>query len=396
MTAEQQAAQTREGYVEIITMADIHPMAADIATGAATATPNPLFTAIMHSVGVPPCSVAAMNRLSANPPAALGVDGAYDLGLRAPTTGLLANWIVINVPQSGAASGQATAIAATAASGQPARGNIVFSPQIGAVGATPDLQTADPAFRTNAGAANGDVQNGSSGAYTAGVTPILTALQLDLPDLSTPYTLLNSYPPSYIDAVTQANNLSTALATFYVKNEFLTDTTITAFTDWVLAQPTRRYHVTLDYRNGVPGSFGRAYNASVFYSAANVQLDTGRACVNVAGPRYSDREAFSSIFGATIGGIPVPPQLNFYCGAVGVMVFNTTGPSALGAELTRRSIDTGLVQSGWASLYTSGATGNGLPIIGRSFIRATNPAVTPGIAANFGGGFEHRYVPLVP
>ncbi|RZJ15678.1 MAG: cell surface protein [Haliea sp.] len=395
MTAAELAAQTREGYVEIVTMADIHPLAAVLATGAVSTADNPLYNAIQHVAGVPPCSVAALNRLAVDPPAATGVDGAYDLGLRAPTTGLLANWIIINVPLSGAASGEAISVVAAAASNQPARGNIVFSPQTGAVAATPNLHTADPAFRTIAGAANGDVQNGAGAAYTAGTTPILTALMLDFPDLSTPYARLDSYPSAYAAPLTQANNLSTALATFLVQNEYLTDTTITAATDWVLAQPTRRYHVTLDYRPGTPDTFARAFNASAFYGAASTRNEDGLACAVTSGLQYFDREALTAISDG--GAVPSPPPRGLYfCGAVSVMTFNTAGASALGAELTRRQITTGLVQSGWATIATPGATNNGIPMIGRSFIRATNPAVTPGIAANFGGGFEHRYVPLIP
>lgn len=393
MSATEHAAQTREGFVEIITMADIHPMAADISTGAATAVANPLHTAISQVAGIAPCSVAALNRLATDPVAATGADGAYDLGLRAPTTGLLANWIIINVPASGASSGQATAVVAAAASNQPARGNIVFSPQTGAVAAAPDLYTADPAFRTISGAGNGDVQNGAGAAYTGGTTPIITALQLDLPDQSTPYTRLGAYPPAYTDPLTQANNLSTALSTFLVQNEYLTDTTISAFTDWVLSQPTRRYHAAVDYRPGAPASFGRAYNTSAFYGAASSRIEGGQLCTVTSGLQYFNREAFAGISGSNF---PFPPVDMYLCGAASVLTFNASGPSALGAELTRKTTVTGSIQDGWAIIQTPGATGNGLPVIGRSFLRASNPAVAAGISGNFGGGFNHRYLPLMP
>ena len=62
---------------------------------------------------------------------------------------------------------------------------------------------------------------------------------------------------------------------------------------------------------------------------------------------------------------------------------------------------TGTFTDGWARTGTPGlttgtvgplATGNGLPILGKSFARASNPAVALGISANFGASWEHRYV----
>ncbi|RYF42634.1 MAG: hypothetical protein EOO25_06060 [Comamonadaceae bacterium] len=398
LSAAEQATQTREGYVEIITMADISASARG-ADGNNLGS-NPLFSAILQTDGIAPCTAATMARLAIDPASTAGTNGAYDLGFTAPSDGLYANWIIINVPKSGAASGRATALVAADASGQPARGNIVFSPQTAAAATAPNLATADPALRTIAGTGIGDVQNGGGGAYSAGTTPIIVAQQLDLPDLSTPYTRLGVYPPAYSDPVTHSNTVSAVLSAYEVVNEFLTDYTITAYTDWILTQPMRRYHVAIDMRQGAAAAPTRAFVTSAFYGL-NTRMVNGRLCVNHNDIVFFDRERTESPDPVRIasGGIATPPPYVTswpLCGAASVLVFNATNdPAALGAEVARIDFNTGAVSDGWAVLRSPGLSLLGLPLIGHSILRVTNPAVGPGIAANFGGALEHRYRTLL-
>ncbi|RZJ11469.1 MAG: hypothetical protein EOO54_20980 [Haliea sp.] len=119
------ASLTREGYVEIITMANI-PAIQPAADGSVSAASNPLFTAIKHVAGVAPCTPATLNGLATDPQT---TSAAYAMGLRAPTASLLANWIILDIPRSAASSGEAMAIIAAGADNAPARGNMVFFPQ---------------------------------------------------------------------------------------------------------------------------------------------------------------------------------------------------------------------------------------------------------------------------
>jgi hypothetical protein len=416
LSADALASQTREGYIEIFNMADIPALGITPGTGAATATANPLYTAIKHVNGVAPCfsttaGAAALNAL-ANDPADL--TAAYTLGFRAPSTGLFANYTIINVPKSGAASGEATAIAATiGAGGANGRGNIVFFPQTGANAATPDNFTADPALRTVAGGGATDVQNGSGAAFP-GAVPIVTASQFDLPDLSTPYLLLAAYPAVAADPIAQAETLTRTLATTNVINEYIGDTTITANTDWVFSMPTRRYSVALDYRpmSATPATAPiRAFTKFVnrdYFTGANTAVSNAQICVTTAGVTYYDREENTAV-GNNFVISPNPPVPGFrLCGETSVLGFNAVaGASVLGAEIAFTNFSTSALtaKDGWANVATPGLAtgaapsfgGNGLPILGKAFVRASNPAVQAGIAANFGASWEHRYVrPVTP
>jgi hypothetical protein len=398
LTGDALAAETREGYIEVFNMADIPPKAIDVAPatlGAVLAGANPLFTAIKHVAGVPPCTAATMNTLATDP---INVTGAYTLGFRAPSATLFANWTIVNVPKSGSATGEALAITASAGvPAVPALANIVFFPQTGAAAPTINFFTADPSMRTIAGAAIGDVQNGAGAAYAGGPTPIITASMFDLPDLSTPYLLLGAYPPIYTDPVNFANNLQQSLATASITNEFLTDTTINAFTDWVFSQPTRRYAMAPDYRPlsaSPPTALGRAFVTNLFYSLASTAVSGYQICAKTDGVTYWDREEFTAI-GNSFVISPNPPAPAFsLCGEDSVLTFNSAGPSVLGASVARTNFPTpsssGTVRDGWATVGTSGASGFGLPIVGKSFSAAATGTF------NVGGSWEHRYVPTFP
>ncbi|MFC5500514.1 cell surface protein [Caenimonas terrae] len=416
LTAAQKAQQTREGYIEIFNMADIPPTTPN-ADGSSSATANPLYTAIKHVNGTPPgCSSAAINALATDPAT---LAAAYADGFRSPSTGLFANFTIINVPKSGAETGEAVSIAATVGvNGANGRGNIVFFPQVAGGATTPDSFTADPALRTVAGGATG-VQNGSGGAYAGGTVPIIAASQFDLPDLSTPYLLLAAYPPVAADPINQAEALTRSLAVMNVINEFITDPVIAANTDWVFSLPTRRYSVALDYRPATAAGVTNAQRAFTkfinrdYFDSTNspvaLSSTTGmpQICVTTQSTVFYDREE-GTFVGSSFVISPNPPAPQFaLCGETNVLTFNSPfGASVLGAEISSANTTVpNNVTVGWAQVNTPGLTtgaapnvgGNGLPILGKAYVTARNNAVQAGFTTNFGGSWEHRYQrPLVP
>jgi hypothetical protein len=414
-TADNLASQTREGYIEAFNMADIPPLRAD-------GTANPLFDAIKHVAGVPPCNgggtsaqqTAAATAISnlQNDPGTLAA--AQALGFRSPSTGLFANFTIINVPKSGAASGEAVSITATVPNANaipvPGRGNIVFFPQTGASAGNVDTFTADPALRTLAGTALGVTIGDAGNTAYAGTLPVVAAAFFDLPDMSTPYLAgaITTASP-----LAQAEALSRSLATVNVINEYIGDPVITANTDWVFSMPTRRYSVALDYRplSASPAAaaarvFSRFPNRD-YFMAANTAVVNTQICTTTAGVTFYNREEGTAV-GTSFVISPNPPAAAFrLCGEDSVLTFNATaGASVLGAEVAVTNFNTGVFKDGWANVGTPGVAtgtnaalpagfdpaGNGLPIVGKAFVRASNPAVSAGIAANFGASWEHRYV----
>lgn len=389
LTGDALAAQTREGYIEIFNMADVPPQLPNV-DGSVSAAANPLFTAIKHVAGIAPCGAATMNNLATDPPS---LAAAYGLGFRSPSTGLFANWTIINVPKSGAASGEATAVlASVGAANQPARGNIVFFPQTGAPAPNIDFFSADPSLRTTAGNGVTQVQDGNGNAFP-GLLPIITASMFDLPDLSTPY-ILPFDGTAALQPLVYVGTLQASLATGSVINEFVTDTGINAFTDWVFSQPTRRYAVAPDYRPLTASPAGvmlRAFSANDFYTGATTSVRDFQICASTAGVTFFDREEFTAV-GNNFVISPNPPAPGFQlCGETSVLTFNTTEASVLGAEIARTNFSTGAVRDGWAVVSTPGSIGAGLPILGKSFARASSPNVGGGISGNFGTSWEHRF-----
>ena len=219
------AAQTLEGYVEVINMADITPLSA---TETAPVKATALFTAIKHANGVAPCTAAVLSEK-------LGTDGTVAVltarGLAAPTTGLTGDWIILNQKSTAAWSGAATALEArvvtiagnVVTSSAPSTANLVFFPQIrGDVAtATAALFTADPLI-------------------TSGV---LTAQNYDLPDMSTRYTAESLTPAA------QADDTTEQLAIRSLSNQFVTSDDIAAVTDIMFSQPMRRYSAVVNYKS---------------------------------------------------------------------------------------------------------------------------------------------------
>lgn len=373
-------AGTREGYIEVLTMADVPPNV----NPPAGETHSRIYTATKHVNGVAPCTAAAFAPLL-NYANIDTHDEVTDLGFRAPSGQLSGTWTIIDVPNATSFSGNATAVQAVDAGGANARGRLVlFSQTAAEVTATQAADwTADPLLV-------GGTDDGDGGNP---IPPTLQAAQYDFPDLSTPYTgNVNPATAAMVDAQVEA--LGDALAVTSVANEYYTNPIITgAATDWVFSMPTRRYNVAVDYTD----------NRLVFRDNEVFRLRTGavgnvirigsQACVILtdANPvRMFDREERTRTNDFVIS--PGTPAQVRFCGEASVLSFNDAGGnSVLGASIARNDIDLGDFVEGWLRLGTRGATdGTGLPIIGASFQKYVHPNAQPGVMGNYGVVFPHK------
>jgi len=428
LSAADRANETREGYVEILTMANVpKAVLAPAQVVPAGTTVNPLWTAIKHVNGVAPCTTAVLDRLLTNETSATIDNGAaadptmispHGRGYTFPTSGLMANWTIIDTVKTATFSGAAVAVQATGGNGNA---NSVFFPQSGdLVPGSVDSVTADPLLRrtqkwqsspvtaqlSGFGATNAAA--GSTAATAASTSAQITASFYDLPDLSTPYIAANSVPvaPVVTDAlpILQARDLTRVLATTSVTNEFLTTTAIGATTDWVFSAPTRRYNVAFNYAYTSPiGGDGRVYtdwnvgagtlssnmttgtDAFNYYNAANTALSGTRICVNAdtgaTGVNQWDREenTTSSSFVISPGTVT---RVRF-CGETSVLAINNgtnTSSGSLSAALATQNLNF-TANEGWLSLGTSGLGGKGLPVTGGAFVKSSA----------FGAMWPHRY-----
>ena len=433
------AKETLEGYVEIFNMADIPPqVAGTTATGVIDeAGPdlitNPLFTAIKHVNGKNPCGStadgtalpAAVTALKTDPAvtARLGAGAAaaadrtliLKKGLWTPSTGLMGSWTILN-QSTGFVSWSANMVAVEARAGTaPARGRIVFSPQMDDVvaGDVINQLTSDPLLRTAGG---------------AGDASIVQAAQYDLPDMSTPYLTsagLLALQPAIAAAATdnpvaQANVLTGSLAIKSVMNEYVTNSLIGAQTDWVFSMPTRRYAVGVNYTplpsagnpTGKPvavfntatvagvGTQVTAGLVSPYFTAVNTKMGVAgssgnpiyQACVETGAGASTvtayDQEETSASSDFVVS--PGTAKRVVFCGETSVLSFN--GTDSLKAAIASKDIDT-TYASGWARIATPGngaAPGLGLPVLGHSFVKMVgSPA--DGKSTNYSITQEHRY-----
>lgn len=351
------ASESLEGYAEVINMGDIP-------------STSPIYATIKHgSSGKPACSSTVFAAHLATRTSDLS-----NAALSAPTATLNGDWIILNQKKTAGWSGSATALVASEQT------KVVFSPQLNNP-LTKDLAstlTSDPAF-------------------TVGT---LQAMDFDFPDLSTPYVVGSVTP------IQQANAVSKALAVKKVANQYVTDSAIAAVTDMMFSQPTRRYHAAFD------GTTARYATGSQYYTADNTVLDSkkGQICLSGNGttkgivwPSGNTAFADSTLFDREeYTPTPTPAGVTFVispntaspskplpdlCGEVAIMsVGAATGTSALTASLTRYDgtpPDAKLV-NGWMEFAFAGIGGNGLPVIGSSFIRVANGAV------NYGIRYDHK------
>lgn len=427
---------TREGYVEIFNMADIPSVALYSATGAGagTATSN-LYNAIKHSAaGVAPCSVnpsAARSVLDTiamtNFPLAGGA-AAAGVGFGLPTTGLTADWYILNLAQSTSFSGSATAVEARAgAGGAPGAANFVHFPQtdVGSAaffaGATTpaDAFTADPLLR------NQTVNN----ANVAVTGPAVTPQFIDMPDMSTPYVtpMAGAATDANLPKV-QAAILTRALSRTTVANQFALDAGINAATDWVFSMPTRRYSVAANYTVTPATAAGyRLYSDlntiqataatpvpggnTSWFNPGNTRVDArGNICVDASGMRFYDRNEVTSgaapIFSPAVAG-----TLSF-CGETSVVSFSSQKVVGSSSDLTALTM-TAPYTNGWAIVsvpnattlagagnmvvaqpggagYVAGLTSLGMPVLGDAYIKLNNDSAGGGFKSTFGVTWAHR------
>ena len=373
VTAEERANNTREGYIEIFNMADIKGTAAD-AQG--------LFPLIKHANSKAECANKGTNTAWSAINTDLANEAAYKapaIGMSNPTSGLAANWTIMNVPKALSWSGSATAIEAVDAGRNLGFGNIVYFPQSSTpVGVAATNYSSDPLF---------GVRAGTSEQYVA-------AALYDLPDMSTPYAV------NYTSPAMQAIALAEAIETKAVINEYWTEPDIHAETDWVFSMPTRRYAVAVDY--AADKKPAAVYNTAVnrHFTTGNTTMNGDAVCVMKVSYNAWDREENSPASPDDVvisPGTPTAPTL--FCGETSVLSFNNAGTAqsaVLGASVALKDMDTGYT-NGWAQLNTPGAaTGAGLPIVGQAFVSALNPSVAAGTAGNFGVNWGHRFVRVAP
>ncbi|MGP1516356.1 MAG: hypothetical protein ACTTJV_01925 [Ottowia sp.] len=364
LTDAAKLSHTREGYVEILNMADIPPG-------------TKLFEAIEHSAkGVPGnCNATAVQTTLINQTGGTAAI-AQAAGLAAPTGQLMGSWAITNTSKVAMYGGAMPAVQATNGSGVNGYGNIIFSPQVGSAvsGVTVNEQTADPLL----------------------VGGLVNALWYDLPDMSTPLV------PNF-DSRPNKQVASIGILHSTVNNEYAADPTnaVPMTTDWVFSQPTRRYYAALDYKTSAnearivwtdvvatnaaaaPGTtssgLGTASNA---YSGLNKQVkaDLGAfACLPVVVGTV-DREERTVSAGASFS----PGNQASVCGEVFTLSFG--GSSVLGAELTNVPV-TSVGKEGWGYV-TIGGLGSAIaiPVVGFSATSVYAPTI-----GNFGLTLPYRW-----
>jgi hypothetical protein len=401
-TDEAKANGTREGYVEVINMGDIPPLSPTLSADVAATR---LFKTVKHVAGVAPCAAAVLQEKLGTKDGAKTADTLNELV--APTTGLTGDWIVLNQANTAAWSGSATALSVKA----PAAAVRVFWPQKDGAVTLDALMTADPLLTKS----------------------VVTAQQFDLPDMSTVYTDSSDHQT----AADHADAVTAALAVKSVTNQFVTSDDIAAVTDLLFSQPTRRYHVAVNYTaikddpatgavetgwaplaktgkdavavyrdtlaattdNAAVAGGTLSTTANLYYNSTNMAFPTGSRTLclkSIETPGQNerfDREELTPATSTTDFTISPRPATAattvFVCGEAAVMSINNGGSatdSALSASVARNDVTFPAgYENGWLRFNTAG-TGNarGLPILGASFIRMANGAV------NYGAAYAHK------
>lgn len=376
---------TLEGYVEIITMADIPPTL----DGNPASAANPLFTAVKHVNGVAPCTsttaTARLENLTQDNFLVASPVVAQQSYMVAPTTGSLTSYAtIINVNASKAFSNVATAVNYTAPRKAYFRqANDVLSPTT--------ALTADRIFFAN------------TAANTGAAVPMY---QFDMPDLSTAIELAVPL------AVDQRNALTLQLQKGSAVAEYSTLDILNAATDIVISQPTRRYfynytvtagtaHATIEgVKYTIAGDLLTPYAT---LAGATNRVDLANAPGSTSAAVFYDREENRA--GTNIVISPTPPGGSLSLkGEVSVIGINNGAGAtgALGALLTTNDITaTGaggtVFEEGWAQISTTTAATFGapyttaaLPVIGFSASNVFNGAVASG--TNYGTTLPLRWI----
>ncbi|MCG6966808.1 MAG: hypothetical protein LJE59_09870 [Chromatiaceae bacterium] len=347
--SEDSNAATREGYVEVITMADIPP----------TVGGDPeedLYDTILHHNGEAACDSGVLTALTED-----SANVAADQGMENPTPALTSYAIVINVPKSKAFAQAAIAVNPDSVNNKIyyMQKNVEINPADLA-----ELQalTADRIF-----AAQGAPDNGVG----------LQMYQFDLPDLTTPV--------EGGTAIAQRDSLTDALA----QNgdavvEYVTDSAIDATTDVVFTQPTRRFFY--NYIENADGAYelnGWTFDIEGDAGSVYDSLDGVSNRIAVGNPTFYDREEGKLVGEDDIVISPTPPNVALTFSLKGeasvISINNGAIPTgSLAASLTANNYETNLeAPDGWAILSTTTTSGTvgPLPIVGFTAINILNNAV---------------------
>lgn len=359
--AAERPGETREGYIEVLNMGDIYD---DGSSGLSMTNSQKLFVATKHVNDVAPCTSSVLT--------ALTHENASNY-LTLPTTGLMANWLIINVERKYSYSSAAPAIEArTAPNGDPGEGKIVYWDQRGIALSCleANANTADPLLRYSPADCSGTP-----------TTPWVAGARYDLPDLSTPYTTSAGSP------FAQSLQLSNTIATVDAAGEFFNLASIGGQTDWVISFPTRRYMAAVRYTGtGAPAPVRNATSdGNVYFTALNTEMGTAAngcktyqlgSILGVGAVSFYNREESATETDDIVisPGTPVSVSL---CGEVSVLGINTTtaANSATFGSLTRINVGNGFTE-GWGSIVSLGTVlsgfPTGLPFLGTQFTRVNN------------------------
>jgi hypothetical protein len=286
--------------------------------------------------------------------------------------------------------------------------------------ATARLWTADPLLR---GAVLVDNELTGAPVLPTAATSYVSPAQYDFPDLSTPYVFGDmALMAGGVATKRQAYRLTQSYAVSSVMNEFTTDVGVLAKTDWVFSAASRRYNTARNYgtsaatattvftsyiwddaNSGVNLGLAGTVN---YYAPANTAAENGQICVTgiataagatapvpankktaVTGDREENFLGSSSQF-VISPGVPTAPLT--ICGEVSVLTINNAaGTGVLGAAVAKKDLTSTNV-NGWMRIATPGLAGQGLPIVGGSFMQLTNSAASTGVSGNYGIQFPHR------
>ncbi|HRD32764.1 MAG TPA: hypothetical protein PLR02_00775 [Rhodocyclaceae bacterium] len=326
------ATGTLEGYVEVLTLADIPENTAA----------DSLYTTIKHVDGVAPCDFDILK--------VLVQDTGTELfqGLTVPTGSLLTFGTIINVPESKAFTVAATAVDYVAA-------NKIFFRQANERVTTPtwftDL-TADDIFN------------------------VIPLYAFDLPDLTTPVV--------GVTPTEQRDLYADALAKNGVAVEYVGDPDLSATTDVVFSQPVRRFFYDFVTPGGSAGRYEIAPGvfAGIYGTGKYAGLVGSENRIGVGSATFWDREENTVVSETDIVISPTPPsaELTYSLkGEVSIISINNgeVPTGSLAAELTANNYDSGLEsQDGWATLsLTNRSNGEALPVIGYSAINLRNTSI---------------------
>jgi len=426
LTGDALASGTREGYIEILGMADIPPnnvvgggagnftgllqtssTDSKVVAGTAKTTDNPLFFATKHVKGeAPPCSGTAWTGLDT---AELGLTNAAAgtgpaLGLIPSTGKLMADWTIVNTVNAAAWGGQAIALSSDVTEANRVIANsavlINYVSQTAVAVSTTNaaLWSADPLFlNANAATLAYNPVAQTLGA-PVGAAAVVTPGQYDLPDLSTSFDRGTSGGRTAANAAIQVTEITNALASrAAIINEFAVESSISGSTDWVFSMPTRRYSIVMAYSKISANDDGRRWNPLLNdstgmassptlanqFQVKNTSVVNGMICVTGANPKPYDREEQTP---STTSVVVVSPSTVAgsvkLCGETSVLSFNNgTGTSgALKGSVSVTAIDVPY-SAGWATMsvaapnasvgaVAAAATSNNYPIAGGAFQRA--------------------------